>query len=109
MLDRQELRRTRRGLFGLTLPSLGIFFGDGGADDPEVVTEIEGVIRSVSRDPYGKYRLVLEDGGYWVQVDTQRLAMDPQAGQPIRIRRAAMGSYLANIRGQRAIRVRRDH
>ena len=34
-------------------------------------------------------------------------AVRPAPGQPIRIRRAAMGSYLANVNNQIAIRVRR--
>lgn len=107
VLDRQELRRTRRGLFGLTLPSLGIF-GDGGADDPEVVNEIESTLRGISQDRYGKYTFVLADGSRWVQIDTMQMPLEPRAGNTIRIRRAAMGSYLANVQGQRAVRVRRE-
>lgn len=106
IVDRQQLRRTRRSLFGLTLPDLGLF-GDGSEDD-EAVSEINGTIRSVTRDPYRRYAFVLEDGARWVQIDSRELGIEPRRGDPIRIRRAAMGSYLANVRGQVAMRVRRD-
>ena len=106
VVDRQQLRRTRRSLFGLALPSLGLFGDDN--QDEETVSQVEGVIRSVSQTPYSKYVFTLQDGARWVQIDSRELGIEPRAGDAIRIRRAAMGSYLANVRGQVAIRVRRD-
>ena len=105
VVDRQQLRRTRRSLFGLTLPNLSVFGDD--TEDGEGVREIESTIRSFRRDPYGKYTFTLEDGARWVQIDSRDLRLEPRVGQPIRIRRAAMGSYLANVNNQIAIRVRR--
>ncbi|HZG46043.1 MAG TPA: hypothetical protein VEZ41_07220 [Allosphingosinicella sp.] len=103
VVDRQQVRRTRRTLFGLTLPDINIF---GGGDDGESVNEISSTIRSFSQDGSGKYTFVLEDGARWRQLDTRELN-EPKAGQPIRIRRGAMGSFLANVNQQVAIRVRR--
>ena len=105
VVDRQQIRRTRRSLFGLTLPSLGLFGDDN--DDPEVVNEITGTVRTVSQNAYRRYTFTLEDGQRWAQIDGTDLGIEPRAGDPIRIRRAAMGSYLANVRGQTAMRVRR--
>ena len=34
--DRETVKKTRRGLFGFTLPSLGLFGGDGDEDGEEV-------------------------------------------------------------------------
>lgn len=106
VVDRQQLRRTRRSLFGLTLPNLSVF-GDDGPDE-EGMSQIESTIRGFRQDPYGKYTFVLEDGARWVQIDSRELRIEPRVGQPIRIRRAAMGSYLANVNNQIAIRVRRE-
>ena len=105
VVDRQQLRSTRRSLFGLTLPSLGLFGDDN--DDPEIVNEITGTVRTVSQNAYRRYTFTLEDGQRWAQIDGTDLGIEPRRGDPIRIRRAAMGSYLANVRGQTAMRVRR--
>jgi hypothetical protein len=105
IVDRQQLRQTRRTLFGLTLPNLSIF-GDGSGD--EEASRIESTIQSVRQTPYRKYILTLEDGAVWHQIDSRTLPIEPRAGHSIRIRRAAMGSYLANVNDQVAIRVRRE-
>lgn len=107
VMDRQQVRRTRRTLFGLVLPDLGVF-GDNNTDPEEAVAQIETTIRSASMNALGKWVITLEDGARWIQSDSRNLGRYPGAGMPIRIRRAAMGSYLANVDGQIAIRVRRE-
>lgn len=104
MTDKATMRETRRGLFGFRLPSLKIF---GGGDDDDEVKEVNTTIASVSTFGYGSWRLTLADGAVWEQTDTQRLVFDPEAGDKIRIKQAAMGTFMANIDGQHAIRVRR--
>ena len=104
-MDRQQVRRTRRSLFGVAVPDLGIF-GDDNEDDEEA-SRIESTVRSASMNADGKWIVTIEDGARWMQIDTRGLNFPPRAGQPIRIRRAALGSYLANINNQVAIRVRR--
>ena len=105
VVDREQIRRTRRSLFGLTLPNLSVF----GDDSPsaEGMTQIESTIKRISRTPYGKWIFELEDGARWGQIDSRDLAMDPKVGNTIKIRRASMGSYLANVQGQIAIGVER--
>lgn len=107
VMDRQQVRRTRRTLFGLVLPDLGVF-GDNNTDPEEAVAQIETTIQGATQNALGKWIIILEDGARWVQSDSRDLARHPRHGMPIRIRRAAMGSYLANIDGQIAIRVRRE-
>jgi len=103
-VDRQQVRRTRRSLFGLALPDLGVF-GDGG--DEEGQSRVESTLRSVRQGPDGKWTFELAEGARWMQIDSRALNITPRVGQAIRIRRAAMGSYLANVNNQVAIRVRR--
>lgn len=105
VVDRAQVQKTRRSLFGLILPDVNIFGGgnDAGSDP---VDEISNIIRSVAQDPRGRYIFTLDDGVRWQQIDTRKLNT-PRAGQPIRIRRAAMGSFLANVNKQTAIRVQR--
>lgn len=105
--DREQLRRTRRSLFGIPLPSLNIFGGGDDKSESEDVSQIEMTISSVRQDSEGRYTFTLEDGARWQQIDTRMFSARPRAGQTIRIRRAAMGSYLANVGTQVAVRVRR--
>ena len=104
IMDREQLGKTRRSLFGLALPNLGIFGGDANAEDSG---ELETTITRAQQDGRGRWTLDLAEGGRWVQTDSKMMVVDPAPGHPIKIRRAALGSYLANIKGQRAIRVRR--
>lgn len=105
VLDRQQLTKARKTLFGLTLPNLSVFGQD--APEAEGVSHIEAKIKAVSQTPYGKWILDLQDGGRWAQIDSKELPIDPQAGQDIKIRKGAFGSHLANVNGQVAIRVQR--
>lgn len=104
VLDRAEINRTRRSLFGLTLPSLKLF-GNGDRSTPDFTT-IDTTLKSAQRGQSG-WIFVLEDGARWIQTDSSDLARLPTQGDHIRIRKAAMGSFLANIEKQVAIRVRR--
>ena len=104
-MDRQQIRRTRRSLFGLSLPDLGIFGDDN--DDEDEASRIESTVRSATQNANGKWIIELADGARWLQTDSRNLNFPPRPGQPIRIRRAAMGSYLANVNNQTAIRMRR--
>jgi len=103
-MDRQQVRKTRRSLFGLALPNLGVF-GDDNNEDGQ--SEIQTTIKTARQDAMGKWIFDLAEGGRWVQLDSREFVVDPAQGQPIRIRRAALGSYLANVNKQIAVRVRR--
>lgn len=112
VMDREDVRQTRRSLFGFSLPRIGLFGGGDSADEkrPEVedVDKLESTIRSARQNPRGKWILVLEDGAVWNQTDTRRLSRDPAPGMAIAIRKGAVGSYLANIDRQVAIRIQRQ-
>jgi hypothetical protein len=105
VVDRQQVRRTRRTLFGLDLPDVDLF---GGGDD-DAVSEVNSTLRSVTQTGLGKWIFELEDGARWVQIDSLNISPDPRAGHTIRIRRGAIGSFLANVNGRRAVRVRRQN
>ncbi len=102
--DRAAVKEAKRGLFGFNLPKIKIF--GGGDDDKDEIKEIDGIIASVSSRG-GKWLITLEDGAKWQQISSERLALPPKAGMPVHIRKAAFGSFLVNIRGQRSIRMRR--
>lgn len=107
VVDREQIRKTRRTLFGLSLPDLGIFGGGEGDEEEEGVSQIESTIKDVRRGSYGRWIITLENGAVWAQTDDRNLPRWPKAGQPILIKRAALGSFKANINEQNAIRVER--
>ena len=106
--DRGQLRKARRSLFGLTLPNLDLFGTKDGPEKAEM-SEISATLTAARVNGDRRWMFVLDDGARWIQADTKDLPRDPRPGMPIKIRRAAMGSYLANIDGQIAIRVRREN
>lgn len=106
VVDQAEVKKTRKGLFGFNLGDLNIF--GGGDENDEGVNEITSKVESARQDGSGKWTIIIEGGARWVQIDTSRLRT-PKPGQEIKIRRAAMGSYFANVNGQTAIRMKREN
>ncbi len=107
VVDKKQLQRADKGLFGLNLPSLGGLLGRGEKKE-EAVSAIETTIKSATQTASGRWLIVLDDGARWIQTETQTI-FDPKPGQKIRIRKAAFGSYFANINGQTAIRMSRQN
>lgn len=110
IVDQAEVKKARRGLFGLRLPDLGGLFGGDGDEGKEGVAalggldEITSTIKSASQSNYGRWTIVIEDGAVWTQSETRPIRT-PKPGQSIRIRKAALGSFFANVNNQTAIRV----
>ncbi len=105
VVDREAVRRTRRGLFGFSVPRLPFFRGD--TSQEEEVTQTEGTIRTVRALDYGKWSLTLEDDATWQTTEADTRNANPRPGQPVRIRRGALGSYIMSIDGQRGVRAMR--
>jgi len=104
--DREQVREARRGLFGLTLPKIKLFDGDG--DEGGDIASIDGIIQSAQTIRSGKWVIRLEDGAVWQQTDSPRSTMRrPRAGDTIVIERAALGSFLAKVNDGRGFKVKR--
>lgn len=107
IVDRQQVRESRRRLFGLPIPNLGDIFG-GGDDEEDEVSSIESNVASAHQVGYGRWVVRLEDGSTWAQTDNSPLASRPRTGQPVRVERGALGSYRMRVNNQPAIRVQRQ-
>lgn len=109
VLDKSELTKTRRTLFGFSFPKLP-FLGDDDdkADTPEAegLSEIEAKISAVKSMGYGKWLITLEDGAQWMTTEAVT-GRDPKPGNMIEIKRGAIGSFLGRVEGGRAVRVKR--
>jgi hypothetical protein len=100
--DVETMKEARRGLFGFNLPKLQIF----GTKSEDEVQEINTKIASAYLKG-SKWLVVLDDGAKWQQSDSEELRRRPVAGMPIKINKAAMGSFFVNVDGQRAVRMKR--
>ena len=103
VIDENAVRETRRGLFGFSLPRIGLF--GGGDDDKDEVKEISSTIASLSGGS-GRWVVTLADGAVWEQTDGAYLRR-PQVGQTILIKRAALGSYMGRIDNGVTFRIKR--
>jgi hypothetical protein len=110
VVDKEQVRKTRRSLFGFSFPDLPAIFGGGdgkteGTDEPEF-RQIESTIINVGSRGDGKWIMVLPDGATWQYAEINRY-VEPERGDKILIKKAALGGFMANIDGQRAVRVER--
>lgn len=99
VVDKNTMRETKRRLFGISLPNVKLF----GPSDDEEVDQISSTIQSTTDLREGLSIFVLQDGSRWRQTEGRYLF--PKAGQPIVIKRAALGGYMANVNGKTAVRV----
>ena len=107
VVDREQVRRARRSLFGLRLPDLGIFGDDDDeGEDSAAIREITSTIASFYTGADGRMAFVLADGSVWVQTDGRR--QRPRRGEPIRVRRGPIGSYIASIDERAGVHVVRQ-
>lgn len=106
LVDRAEVRRTKRSLFGLSLPRFRLFGNDEDTPDEPEFTRIDATLKGAQLAG-NAWSFELDDGARWVQTDSEQLARTPRPGDRIRIRRAALGSFFANVGTAPAIRVRR--
>ena len=106
LVDRQQVRRTRQRLFGLTLPDINIFGGrERSEDQPRSITgEVAEASNDRGRSPW---IVTLRDGAVWAQTDGTMLALEPRPGTPVVINRGLVGNYIMRIGRQPGIRVRR--
>ena len=104
VVDRNEVRRARRSLFGFSLPRLPWFSGDDSQNDPD--DRLESTIKSASIYN-GRFRIVLADNAVWETTENKLNYIAPRPGQKITILKGALGSYFLQIDGQIGLRGRR--
>lgn len=105
VMDRAAVNETRRELFGFNMPTLPRLFGN---DTSPELDSIETTLQSASRNSEGRWVFRLADGGTWRQIDSDPLRFQNRADQPVRVRKAALGSFMMTVGDSRAIRVRRQ-
>lgn len=103
VIDRAEIRRTKRTLFGISLPTVKLFDSD---DEPEV-RQVVATIRSVSQGEGGRVVFTLEDGAVWAQTDDYPVFHSVKPGHKVTLKRASFGSYFADFEKAVTVRAKR--
>jgi hypothetical protein len=105
IVDREEVRKTRRGLFGFSIPDFGIFGKrDKDGEDQDKIEEIETKIASVTGSHEAGYVIRTTEGAVWQIDSVPRRLLDPKVGDTVLIKNAALTSYFLRINGQGGVR-----
>lgn len=103
VIDKEDVRETRRSLFGFSLPNIGLF---GGGDDEED-TRFETTIASVRYIGRNSARFTTEEGAVWELNNIPARLRTIKAGDPVEFRKASLGYFFVRIAGQTGIKGRR--
>ena len=103
VVDREDIRETRRGLFGFSMPKLGLFRGSEDEDVDRVLHSTITEVRQVGRE---SYLLTIAEGSRWRVNDAPR-RFRPEAGDTVEFERAALGSFWVRINGTPGVKGRR--
>lgn len=109
VVDKAEVRETRRKLFGFALPDLGIFSGKSDKEDAAQAEEFIALQTTIAgvRSVKGAYVLTTAEGAEWQLDEMPARLMKPKVGQPLEIRAGAFSSYFLRIDGQKGVKGRR--
>ena len=108
IVERTEVRKARKGLFGFTLPRIGFLTGkpdhaEDVADEKELNTVITGS-RSIGN---GKWRFTVEGGGLWETVEVSMGFRDPLPGKKVLIEKGSLGGYFVTVEKGRRVQAKR--
>ena len=108
IIERQEVRKTRKGLFGFTLPRIGFLNGRGdNAEDRADAAELETTITASRSVGYGKWRFTVEGGAVWETIEASSGFSDPLVGQKAFLQKGALGAYYVKVNKGRRVQARR--
>ena len=100
MVSREDVRETRRRLFGFAVPDN--LFGSG--SDDEALNTLQTTITRVQ--PYGRkgYLITTQEGSVWrISSPPLRFAR-PKTGQEVEFKAASLGSYFIRVNGQLGVK-----
>ncbi|WP_374409080.1 hypothetical protein [Pelagerythrobacter sp.] len=106
LVDADDVRQTRRRLFGFTLPDLNIFGGNDDEDDE--LDMLESTITSVRYSAGDAFVFEIAEGdALWQVRNAPARLRQVEVGDPVVFKRAALGSYFIRIDGQIGVKGKR--
>ena len=108
IVERQDVRKARKGLFGLTLPKIGFLTGrDDNDEDKADAATLETTITASRPFGYGKWRFTVEGGATWETVDADTGFDDPLPGRKVILEKGSLGAYYAKVGKGRRVQAKR--
>ena len=108
VVDKADVEKARRGLFGFTLPKIGLFGGgdeEGKAEQLEMLESTITEVRQVSGDTY-LFRIA-EGDAQWQISDAPMRFNAPKVGDKVVFKRASFSSYFIRVGNQIGVKGRR--
>jgi hypothetical protein len=102
VVDREEVRKTRRSLFGFSVPKLPFFSGDKSQDDQQ--EEIVSQIASVRGLRHGLWEMDLGTAGVWRTTEASSAAKTPKPGDTVKVRAGMLGGYFITVGNGRTVK-----
>lgn len=108
VIDRQQVRSARKGLFGFVMPRIPFLTGHAGnAEDKVDEARLETTVKSSQAIRDGKYRFTVESGGIWETTETSLTFEQPKPKQAIILERGSLGGYFVRIGKGRRVSAKR--
>ena len=104
VVDREQAKKVRKQAFGFALPSISMFEKGVAKEELE---NVDGVIAAARQDGGGHWVIRLEDGAVWAENGVEELFKTPKPGMKVRIKKAALGSYMMVIENQGGFKAHR--
>lgn len=105
LVDREDVRRTRRQLFGFSVPDVGILQGDG--KDAEAGDTLTTTITSVRYGPRRRIEFTTSEGARWRISRAPRRLRTIEAGDSVEFKKASLGTFFIRIDGQMGVKGKR--
>lgn len=102
VLDKEDVAETRRGLFGFSLPKIGIFSSDDDEENSILQSRITGLRRLRS----DHWEIEISEGSVWRATNTPR-QFRPEVGDEVELEKAAMTSYWLRVNGALGVKASR--
>ncbi len=107
LIDREEVRKTRRQLFGLTLPETELLKPDEKTKAEEASELFETTIASGRQTGPATWRFTTVDGAVWEINNPTRKIKPIAQGDKVVFKKASLGYYFIRINDQIGVKGRR--
>jgi len=104
VVDREDVRETRRSLFGFVLPDIDLFGSD---EDEEDDGRFTTTIQSARYFGRGSVRFTTAEGAVWEISRVPRRMRVIREGNEVTFREASLGYFFIRVEGQTGVKGRR--
>lgn len=102
LVERRDVERARRSLFGFTVPEGGLF--GASAEMPDT---LETTITGVRQTGPDAWAITVEEGSVWQISNAPSRFRAPRTGDRVVLKKAALGSVFIRVGGQLGVKGRR--